>query len=298
MARPKVSGFSIVKNGLRLGYPFIESLKSLAPLCDELLVAHGDSNDGTREALNQLAKDLPCPLIVFDSPWDAKNQKGGSELSRQTNIALEKCSHNICFYIQADEVLHENDYEILRNDIERLDSNADASALVLEWIHFYGNFETIVKSRKWYRREVRVFKKNQSLQSYGDAQGFRIPTANGGWKKPAALLSQARIFHYGWVRPPQTMAQKSEELDRLWHGNARDGIHTQDNVYPLQWGMQKFLGSHPQVMLERVEAQKGFDPFAGKSMSLNLKFFRHHLEMFIENQSGYRIGEFKNYKLL
>jgi hypothetical protein len=58
MSRPKVSGFSIVKNGLRLGYPFIESLKSLAPLCDELLVAHGDSNDGTREALNQLAKEL------------------------------------------------------------------------------------------------------------------------------------------------------------------------------------------------------------------------------------------------
>ena len=98
------SGFSIIKNGDSLGYPYLEALKSLAPLVDELVVAHGDSTDKTAQSLEQLRSEIHCPLKVIDSPWNKKNIRGGSELAAQTNVALEACAHEICFYIQADEL--------------------------------------------------------------------------------------------------------------------------------------------------------------------------------------------------
>jgi glycosyltransferase involved in cell wall biosynthesis len=167
--RTKVSGFSIVKNGVRLGYPFKESLLSLAPLCDELVVALGDGDDTTGEVLEQLRSQLACPLVIIHSPWNKNNIQGGSELANQTNIALSHCKNELCFYIQCDEVLHEDDYELLRQDFIRLQNNTRAQALVLQWVHFYGNFHTYVHSRKWYRREIRVIKKSSGLKSFSDA---------------------------------------------------------------------------------------------------------------------------------
>jgi glycosyltransferase involved in cell wall biosynthesis len=296
MQAPKVSGFSFIKNGIRLGYPFLESLRSLAPLCDELVVAHGDSTDGTGEALEALRPLIPCEYRIVNSPWDAANIKGGTELSRQTNVALDHCRHDLCFYIQGDELLHEEDYPVLRADLAKLAQDEAASALVLHWLHFYGNFETVVHNRKWYRREIRAIKKSHGLRSYGDAQGFRIPRGET-WIKPLSRISDARIFHYGWVRPPQTMAKKSEELDRLWHGNARDGLHTQENVYPPHLGMRKFSGTHPELMRERVKALEGFDPFRGKKPPGGFKAIKHEAEMILEKLTGWRAGEFRNYRL-
>ena len=111
------SGFSLIKNGEKRGDPYKESLLSLAPLVDELVVAVGDSDDSTKEELLKLAPQLPCELVLIDSPWDPNNNKGGLELSRQTNIALAHCRHEVCIYIQADEVLHEEDYPTFLKDL-------------------------------------------------------------------------------------------------------------------------------------------------------------------------------------
>ena len=135
------------------------------------------------------------------------------------------------------------------------------------------------------------------MKSYGDAQGFRIPQPNGTWTKAQAALSQAEMYHYGWVRPPETMAKKSEALDRFWHGHARDGTHTAENVYPVLFGMRRFEGSHPQHMHTRVEAHKNFDPFLGQEPPKNLSYLRNVLSNWIEEVSGWRIGEFKNFRL-
>jgi hypothetical protein len=47
----KVSGFTILRQTVRLGYPFTESIRSLLPLVDELVVGVGDGDDGTWEAV-------------------------------------------------------------------------------------------------------------------------------------------------------------------------------------------------------------------------------------------------------
>jgi hypothetical protein len=292
------SGFSFIKNGERLGYPYKEALVSISPLVDELVVAHGDSEDGTGAALEDLRPRLACPLRILNSPWDAANTKGGLELSRQTNIALDACAHEACLYIQGDEVLHEDDRELFLSDLARFEREEDIDALAFRWVHFYGNFETYVESRAWYRREIRAVKKSRGLRSYSDAQGFRIERHDGTWAKPRAALSRGRYLHYGWVRPPETMARKSESFERLWHGNARDGVHKPENVYPPHFGMKRFEGQHPQVMRERVEALKGFDPFTGQKQKRDGRYWKLWSSWQWEALTGHRLGEFKNFSSL
>jgi glycosyltransferase involved in cell wall biosynthesis len=291
------SGFSIIRNGEKLGYPYLEALRSLAPLVDELVVAVGDCDDNTLSQLEALRSDLPCPLVLFDSPWDPESRKGGFELARQTNLALDRCRHEICVYIQADEVLHEEDLERFRRDLDRFASDNDIDALAFEWLHFYGNFDTLVRSRKWYRREIRAVKRSRHLRSYGDAQGFRI-FWEGRWTRPRAALSGARYLHYGWVRPPLVMAAKSEALDRLWHGEARDGIHSAETIYPKTFGMIRFEGTHPQVMLERIARAGNFDAFKGQTLRRDLKYWRLFVDQKLESLSGWRPGEWTNYSSL
>jgi hypothetical protein len=293
------SGFTFIKNGEQLGYPFQESLLSLAPYVDEIIIAHGDSSDNTLNQLEILDKSLSCPLRIISSPWDPKQQKQGSELARQTNIALENCRHNICFYLQADEVLSDQDFEILHNDLNRFENDADVDALMLNWKHFFYTFDQVVHSRKWYRREIRVIKKDKGLKSFGDAQGFRICDQSARWSKPKAALSRAHVFHYGWVRPTQTMAEKTFQLDKLWHGEKTQRIKDNE-VYKPQYGIQPFQGKHPKVMRPLIE--KHMANFSKSSLSLkpkkNLSWLRYFLSDMFEKITGHRLGEFTNGKIV
>ena len=70
----QVSGFSVVRNAVRYDYPFLESLRSLLPLVDELVLAVGDCGDGTVESLATL--DSP-KLKLMHTVWDPAVRSGG-----------------------------------------------------------------------------------------------------------------------------------------------------------------------------------------------------------------------------
>ncbi len=291
-----ISGFTIIRNGDKLGYPYLEALRSLAPIVDEIVIAMGDNEDSTQDSIKKLTAQIACPIRIVDSPWDPTNLKGGYELSRQTNIALDHCAHDVCFYIQADEGLDEKEYDIIRNDLLRFKEDPSVDALSFHWRHFYGNFLHIIANRKWYRREARVVKKSSGLRSYGDAQGFRIPTSNGAWKKGRAALSRAHINHYGWVRPIATMIEKTNSFNRLWHGDTAKKVSTQDLLYVKQFGVKKFEGVLPKVMQNRAKALEGYDPFAGQKITDWSQYFSLWSADLVERTTGWRIGEYSSYK--
>jgi hypothetical protein len=293
-----VSGFSIVRNGERLGYPYKESILSLAPVVDEIVVAVGDSTDGTREQVALLQSLVSCPIRILDTVWDASNQKQGSELARQTNLALAACAHEVCFYLQADEVLHDEEYNALRAQLQKFEQDPEIFALAFSWRHFFANHHTVVESREWYRREIRAIKKSKGLLSYGDAQGFRIWNATSHtWTKAPTAWSSCHVHHYGWVRPPQQMVAKSQELDRLWHGNTRDGTHSEASVFTERFGMKRFRGTHPKVMEQRIHDT----PEILKLQPMKLSFRRRFqllTTQWIEALTGWRPGEFTNGKYM
>src|SRR2546425_6800843 len=108
-------------------------------------------------------------------------------------------------YVQADEVLPERGAEILGQRIAEWDRDARVEGLLVDYLHFYGDFDTLATDRHWYRREVRCVRLGQDVRSYQDAQGFRVGPAE---RRVRARATGARMFHYGWARPPDARSEE------------------------------------------------------------------------------------------
>jgi len=286
----RISGFSFVRNGVLYDYPFIESISSILPLCDEFVVAVGDSRDNTRERIEAIGSPK---IRIVDTVWDENTRSGGTILADQTNIALQHIDGEWGFYLQGDEVIHEADIPIIRAALEQHHGDARVEGLLFRYLHFYGSHEYVGNSRKWYRHEVRIIRSGIGIESWGDAQGFR--RAN---QKLHVKLIDASIYHYGWVKPPAVQQAKQKSFNRFWHDdewvtkNVGEG-----ELYDYSSGgrLQLFDGTHPKVMKERVVAQNwNFDHDPARAR-IRLK---DRVLDGIENLSGWRIGEYKNYELI
>ncbi len=295
----KVSGFTIIRNALIMGYPVIESIKSLLPLVDEMIVGVGQSDDQTKAEIESIGDPK---IKIFDSHWDINKNRGGLILSEKTNEALERCSGDWCFYLQADEVLHEDDHRAYRIAMEKYLHDDQVEGLLSRYLHFYGSYNVIATARNWYRNEVRVIKKGKNIFSVGDAQGFRVKEAQGSrLRKPMVVAAgDARVFHYGWVKPPEKMGEKNKHMFRWWHGSKYD-LAFKNFAYLNGYGLRSFSESHPQVMTERVQNQDWiFVPEQGvKALRhWSRKDFKNWSSDVFEKILGFRIGEHKNYVLL
>jgi hypothetical protein len=286
----KVCGFTFVRNGVKYDYPFLESILSLLPLCDEVVVAVGLSDDCTREKITSLHSSK---IRIFDTVWDESIRKGGAILSQQTNIALDQITGDWAVYLQADEVLHEQDYLAMKEAMERYKDSREVEGLLVNYKHFYGGYQYIGNSRRWYRREIRIVRPNTGVRSWGDAQGFRI---NG--KKLHVKLIPAAIYHYGWVKPPEIQQLKQKTFNKLWHSdewvNQRVGTASQYN-YQQGGLLTRYVGTHPAVMRDRIRNQSWsfkYDP-ANIRQPLKVKILDA-----LESLCGWRIGEYKNYIMM
>ncbi len=250
MATPLVSGFSIVRNAIQYGYPVSESLRSLAPLVDELVVAVGRSDDGTLELVRGLRADIPH-LAIVETVWDETLRVGGRVLAQQTNLALGRCRHPWAFYLQSDEVVHEDDHERIRAAVARWDADPRVDALRFRFLHFEGTYAYVNYVR--YRKQCRLVRNDGRLESVGDAAGF-------GRRDGSRLRSRhtgAKVYHYGWAREPEVLKAKTLAFQKLYHDDA-----TVDQVFGPVAAEDlgdvdiafRYRGSHPAVMRERVGA--------------------------------------------
>ncbi len=298
-----ISGFTLVRNGTRFDYPYIESLRSLLPLVDELVVNVGTGDDDTLERVRRFAAEEGAgKLVIFESRWpldDPEKKRGGLILSEQTNLALERCRGDWRIYLQADEVLHETDREKLRSAIARASGRDEIEGLLFDYVHFYGSFDVVQESRASYRREVRCVRRG--ARSVGDAQSFR--RADGG--KLRVLRSGARVFHYGWVRTPEAMREKTFFMDQLYHGapsaeqKASLTPHTGENYrYKRFWGLREFRGTHPEVMLERVRSRGWHWDLGSSPLEWSWRDSKKVALDLVERMTGVRLFEYRSYRLV
>jgi len=289
-----VSGFTIIRNGEKYDFPYLESLKSLLPLCDEVIVAVGRSQDLTRDRIASLNEPK---IKIVDTVWDESLRSGGEVLADETNKALAHCTQDWCFYLQADEVLHECDRNKILFAMKQNQDNPDVEGLIFPYLHFYGDYQTVNKNPKTYRYEIRAFKNLAGIYSYRDAQGFR--------KKPETKLKVVRcevpIYHYGYVRPPKLLKEKLAFSQSLYHkpGKAPKLLFN-DSSYPWMVGLERFDGTHPQVMKDRIDRAHWQYSFNKNILSLNQKFkqYRLFLRYGFEKATGRQLGGYKNYKLI
>jgi glycosyltransferase involved in cell wall biosynthesis len=301
----KVSGFTLIRNGTKFDYPYLESLRSILPLVDELVINVGIGDDDTLERIKSMAASEGGGKIQwFESHWpldDPEKKKGGLILSEQTNLALDRCTGDWCVYLQADEVFHEQDVARVRSALERADKNPGIEGLLFDYVHFYGSFDVIQCTRSAYRREVRVVRRSSGARSVGDAQSFR--KADGS--KLKVVHSGGRVFHYGWVRTPEAMREKTYFMDQLYHGKPKPEDeqgkvpHTGENYrYKRFWGLRPFLGSHPAVMRERIAAKGWHWDLKSSPFVWTWSDLKKIILDSIERITGYRLFEYRSYRLV
>src|SRR5919106_6683818 len=104
-----LSGFTIVRNAVKLDYPIVPAIRSVLAVCDEVVVNVGRSDDDTRD----LVASIGDPRIrILDSEWDFS--KRNVMLSIETQRAMDACRGAWGVYVQADEVLHQDGARALR----------------------------------------------------------------------------------------------------------------------------------------------------------------------------------------
>jgi glycosyltransferase involved in cell wall biosynthesis len=288
-----LSGFTFVRNGVQFDYPFEESIRSMLPLVDELVVMVGAGSDSTLERLQALAKEEK-KLKIFETVWDDSLREGGRVLAEQTNLALQKCKGKWGLYLQADEVLHEEDYDLIRAAIKRADKDSRVDGILFDYVHFYGDFFVVSKNPSAYRHEVRAVRLGYQIFSWKDAQGFRKKVAENRFEKLQVIQSRARIFHYGWVRPPEVMKEKTVAMDKLYHP---EGEGTGNNYqYKRIFGLERFRGTHPSTMLRRVEEKKWEIDLLAAPLVFTAKDIRKVFARLMEKISGRLPFEYKNYR--
>jgi len=281
----QLSGFTILRNASKLDYPFPESLLSILPLCDEFIINCGDSEDDTLQKCEAIQRKYPGKIKILRSVWEREKQSGGFQLRYQTNAALSQCKGKWCFYLQADEAIHEADISHLKAAISAADCDETVDGILFDYLHFYGSYSHLMTGRNWYRREVRAFKNHRGIQAYRDAQGFRRKD-----KKLIVVSANARVFHYGYVRSGESIQTKTREMSQWW-GEPPDGsIQLQRRV-----GLKKFHGSHPKIMSERIKQHPfSFQP-ENYPRKWDLSEVKNAITLAWESVFPYRIGEFKNY---
>lgn len=246
----RISGFSFARNAVKLDYPLREALCSVLPMVDELVVAvaPGDPDDDTRALIESIDD---ARIRVVEGVWDEARREG--IYADLTNLALQACTGDWCLYVQADEVLHEDDLPGLRARCEELLDDQRVEGLLFDYLHFFGDYEHVQAGHGWYQREIRAVRNGIGVRSVRDAQSFRYPDQ----RRIDVAHARARVFHYGWVRHPRHMQAKVREFwsHRLSpeEVKAAHGGREAFDYGPLG-RLSRFEGTHPAVMSGRIAA--------------------------------------------
>lgn len=286
----KVAGFTIIRNAEKFDYPVKESILSVLPLVDIFIVSIGQSEDNTEAIIHSINSNK---IQVVHSVWDDSLRAGGKLLSIETNKAKAHIPSDVdwCFYIQSDEVIHEQDYEKIYASMQKYLNDNRVEGLLFNYHHFFGNYDYVVVSRKWYRKEIRIIRNHSDILSYKDAQGFRKKDNS----KLKVINTDAYIYHYGWVRHPQAQLEKQKHFHKMWHDDewVKDNIDEQKVLkYEVHDILEQFKGTHPLVMQERIKKYNWHFDYDKNKIKLSLK---ENFLYYIENLTGWRVGEYKNY---
>jgi len=318
----KVCGFSFGRNLTRLDYPVEAAVRSVLPVCDRFVFAVGRSDDDTRQRIERIDTGVMAggrggTIDIVDTDWPDVNVDGqvlAIEANKAMAAAEAIAGEDGCtwgFYIQADEVIHEDDLPKVRAAMDGYAEDPQVKALLFRYLHFVLDYQT---TDPWmYHKAARVVRLDGSCTIFGDAcgPGLKDPPPdvlkiNDGYLDKKHLGShvrwaadpaierkraaagwwpwagwRARVFHYGWVKSRDQLDAKLDTVRKLWWGTLdrgeaqrREETKFGDFIdrYPA---LKKYHGSHPAEMLGRVAAH---EPFARvPTRWLHPRFWRESL---------------------
>lgn len=287
----KVSGFTFVRNGTILGYPYIESIKSLLMLCDEVIVAVGNSDDDTLDKIRSIADPK---LRIIPTTWNESMADRGYTYAQQKMIAQFNCTGDWAFYLEGDEIIHEQDIPLIRAQMAKYLADTEVEALVFDYHHFYGSAEFVAKSPRWYRKAPRIIR--NTIRSWApDGLFWVVMHENKRGRYPNAALVNCYLYHYGHVRLISNMNEKNKRVERYWGKKPQEftGYGRIDRTT-----IHKFNGTHPAIVNTWLDvgAEQNFIPDPDYQLTKRDK--RHRLIMWLEKICGGMDFTKKHYKLI
>jgi glycosyltransferase involved in cell wall biosynthesis len=301
----KLSGFAMVRNASKYYFPIKESIESVLPIVDEFIVALGnsDADDNTEE----LIRSIQSPKIkIFPRVWDEKLFYDGEIFRQETNFALQQCSGDWCIYLQADEVVHEDDHAEIVHQCQKYLDDKKVQGMLFKYLHFWGDYDHHIYAHSWYEAEIRIVRNHIGITSYKDAQSFRIDNQ----KKLNVIQTKARIFHYGWVRPPYVMQSKRKEQNSMHFGKKKAVEDYAAKAAQFEYGplgrLSVYKGTHPASMHELIQKHHWKDKLDyGKKLRVTREKISHEnskyrILSFIENKLlfGRKIFGYRNWNIL
>ncbi len=288
----KVTGFSFIKDAVKFDYPVAEAIRSILPICTNFVVAVGKSSDETLELIRKISPDK---ITIIETVWDETMREGGRVLAVETDKAYQAIDDDSdwCFYIQGDEVVHEKYLPVICENMLKYKDRMDVDGLLFHYLHFYGSYDYIAAASNFYKKEIRIIRKNRNFFSYRDAQGFR----KNGNEKLNVIEIKAFIYHYGWVKQPKAMQAKQENFNKYWHDDTWVELHVakaEEFDYSNINSLKKFEGTHPEVMKERIQG-------INWNFDVELSYTRFSWKDRCKNLLNSWLGidlNYKNYKLL
>ena len=275
-----ISGFTIVRNAVKYNYPVVESIQSILPICDEFVVNVGDGEDATLG----LIKSIPSPKIkIIQRRWDMA--QGKEVLSHETNAALQRCRGDWAFYLQADEIIHEDDLEFLRRCMQKYVQDERVDALRFQWLHFYGSYFRYRIDGGWFQKQDRIIKNNGQVESLGDAFGFKRKDGRPLRRKNTRRL----LYHYGWVHPEEVMAQRRLNAEEIGFASLKEQERRENYCYGDLRRFPVYFGTHPHVMHERIAAH----PLSQEDLkSIRRQYWWHPFRILkVRYKTGRRVRE-------
>lgn len=285
----KVSGFTFIRNAITYDYPVVEAIRSILPICDEFIVAVGNSDDATLELINQI--DIR-KIRIIKTTWDDSLREGGRVLAVETDKAYHAVASDSdwAFYIQGDEVMHEKYLEPIKTAMLKWKDHPEVDGLLFDYLHFYGSYDYVGSSSKWYPNEIRIIRKSDKIYSYRDAQGFR----KGDDQKLRVKSADACMYHYGWVKNPAAMQRKQENFNKLWHPDSwleKNVAKAEEFDYSGIDALEVFKGTHPAVMLDRINRKNWKFDYDISFSNLSIK---DRIKLLLRKNLGIELG-YKNY---
>ncbi|NCU04780.1 MAG: glycosyltransferase family 2 protein [Chitinophagaceae bacterium] len=289
----KITGIAIIRNAILNDFPVVEAISSILPVVDEMIVSIDKGEDDTDVLIRSIQSDK---LKIVYSTWDMSLREGGRVYALETDKVKSHVSADTdwIFYIQADEVIHEKYHSVIRQTAERYKDNKRVEGLLFQYLHFYGTYDYVGDSRKWYTHEVRIIRNDPSISSYKDAQGFRR-----GEEKLNVVPVAAEVYHYGWVKSPEQMKKKIVNI-LGFYSNDDSGIEeykNQGEVFDFNEfeSIRLFKQTHPAVMQNRIQQKNWHVELDVNRKKLTVK---EQVLRFIEKLTGVRLFAFKNYKII
>jgi len=284
----KISAFTFIKNGRILGYPFIESINSILPIVDEFVINVGESEDDTLLLIKSIKSSK---IRIIQSKWNDNMKHSGYVYGQQKMIAQFNCTGDWLFYVEGDEIYHENDLDKIKNSMKFYLEDSNVEALVFDFYHFYGNSNSYLDSPGWYRSEARIIK--SSIRSYApDGLFWLVLDTNKKGRYPRAKKVGVYCFHYGWIRSEEQMNLKSQKVQKYWGKTANKIDYSQIN----QSIIKEFSGTHPQCVMNWLPKESGIYQ-ADSNYKLNSKQKKHQKMLKLESIFGLELSK-KHYKLV